>query len=648
MRSHIDDDELPSIHHRLAGEKPRRSWVTLLIGDPLATAEAPHQAIRKIVGLAVFASDALSSTAYATQEMLVVLAAAGTLAFGVAVPLSLAIVALLAIVTASYEQTIHAYPGGGGAYIVARDNLGDTPAAIAGAALLIDYILTVAVSISSGVAQLTSAFPALFDHRVELAVALALLVMLINLRGVRESGTIFAIPTYFFVIMMFITVIIGFFRYFTGSLGMVTDPPPMEMLRGPQALTLFLILRAFSSGTTAMTGVEAIANGVPVFKEPRSRNAGITLLWMSGILAILLVAITFLAVQVGAIPSEEETVISQIARTADGGRDLIYLLTIAGTTVILVMAANTSYNGFPRLGALLAIDGFLPRQLSYQGSRLVYSRGIVVLALLAAVFIVIFRASVTALIPLYAIGVFLSFSLSQAGMARRWWKTGQLAATETRVERGSVLKYEAGWQSKMAINALGTLVTGVIVVVFAITKFSQGAWIVLILLPALVLVFFRIHRHYRHLASRLTLENYNPGPPPQRHRVILPVSGVHQGTLAALQYAQLLSPDVTAVHISTDPASAERVEQRWQTWGQGVRLVIVESPYRLMQEPLLRYIRQLAAARQPNEIITVVVPSFVPHNWFDNLLHTQTATFLRLALIFIPGVIVVDVPYQVD
>ncbi len=233
-------------------------------------------------------------------------------------------------------------------------------------------------------------------------------------------------------------------------------------------------------------------------------------------------------------------------------------------------------------------------------------------------------------------------------MARRWWKTGQLAATETRVERGSVLKYEAGWQSKMAINALGTLVTGVIVVVFAITKFSQGAWIVLILLPALVLVFFRIHRHYRHLASRLTLENYNPGPPPQRHRVILPVSGVHQGTLAALQYAQLLSPDVTAVHISTDPASAERVEQRWQTWGQGVRLVIVESPYRLMQEPLLRYIRQLAAARQPNEIITVVVPSFVPHNWFDNLLHTQTATFLRLALIFIPGVIVVDVPYQVD
>ncbi len=648
MRSHIDDDQLPSIHHRLAGEKPRRSWLTFLTGDPLATAEAPHQAIRKIVGLAVFASDALSSTAYATQEMLVVLAAVGTMAFGVAVPMSLAIVVLLAIVVASKEQTIYAYPEGGGAYTVARDNLGDTSAAVAGAALLFDYILTVAVSISSGVAQITSAFPVLFTHRVELAVGLALLVMLVNLRGVRESGTIFAIPTYFFVIMMFTIVIIGLLRYLTGSLGMVTDPPPMEVLGGPQALTLFLVLRAFSSGTTALTGVEAIANGVPAFKEPRSRNAGITLIWMAGILAVLLVTITFLAVQIGAIPSEEETVISQIARTAGGGRNLLYLLTIAGTTIILIMAANTSYNGFPRLAALLAMDGFLPRQLSFQGSRLVYSRGIVVLALLAAAFIIIFKASVTALIPLYAIGVFLSFTLSQAGMARRWWKAGQLEPEETRIERGSVLKYDAGWQSKLVINALGAFITGVVMMIFAVTKFSQGAWIALLLMPALVLFFFRIHRHYRHLASRLTLEEYNPGPPPQRHKVILPISGVHQGSLAALEYARLLSPDVTAVHISTDPASAERVEQRWQKWGQGIRLVVVESPYRLMHEPLLRYIRQLAAARQPNEIITVVVPSFVPHNWFDNLLHTQTATFLRLALLFIPGVIVVDVPYQVD
>jgi amino acid transporter len=647
MRPDFSEEPQSTARH-LEGEKPQRSWVSLLIGNPLATAEAPHQAISKIVGLAVFASDALSSTAYATQEMLAVLAAVGVAVFGLAIPMSFAIVALLAIVVASYEQTIHAYPNGGGAYIVARDNLGDTPAAIAGSALLIDYVLTVAVSISSGVAQITSAFPGLFDFRVEIAVGLTLLIMLINLRGVRESGTIFAVPTYFFVVMMFLTVGIGLFKYLTGTLGVVSDPPPMEALGGPAALSIFLILRAFSSGTTALTGVEAIANGVPAFKEPRSRNAGTTLLWMAGILGVLLILITFLAVQVGAIPSEEETVISQIARTAGGERGLVYLLTIAATTIILIMAANTSYNGFPRLGALLAIDGFLPRQLSYQGSRLVYSRGIVVLALLACVFIVIFDASVSQLIPLYAIGVFLSFSLSQAGMARRWSKTGQLHGGATLVEQGSTLQYEPGWRNKMLLNSFGALITGMVMVIFAVTKFVQGAWIVLILMPLLVLLFFRIHRHYRHLAASLTLEGFDPAPPPQRHRVILPISGVHQGTMAGLHYAQLLSSDITAVHVSIDPLQAERVEQRWETWGEGVRLVVLESPYRLMHEPLLRYIRQLALARQPNEIITVVVPQFVPKSWFDNLLHTQTATFLRLALLFIPGVIVTDVPYQVD
>ena len=647
MNQNLSEEPSTNVRH-LQSEKPRRSWVSLLIGDPLATAEAPHQAIRKIVGLAVFASDALSSTAYATQEMLAVLAAVGMAAFPISIPMSFAIVALLAIVVASYEQTIKAYPGGGGAYIVARDNLGETQAAIAGSALLIDYVLTVAVSISSGVAQIVSAFPALLEWRVELAVGLTLLIMLINLRGVRESGSIFAIPTYFFVVMMFITVILGLFQYLTGALGTVTNPPPMEAVGGPSALTMFLILRAFSSGTTALTGVEAIANGVPAFKEPRSRNAGITLLWMAGILGVLLVIITFLSVQVGAVPSEAETVISQIARTVDGERGLVYLLTIAATTIILIMAANTSYNGFPRLGALLAIDGFLPRQLSYQGSRLVYSRGIVVLGLLACGFIIVFDASVTQLIPLYAIGVFLSFSLSQAGMSRRWSKAGHLEPGETLTEQGSTVHYESGWQGKMTLNAFGAVITGMVMMIFAVTKFSQGAWIVLILMPLLVLLFFRIHRHYTQLAGRLTLENFDPPPPPKRHRVILAISGVHQGTLAGLQYAQLLSNDITAVHVSIDPVQAERLEQRWETWGEGVRLVVLESPYRLMHEPLLRYIRQLALARQPNEIITVVVPQFVPKHWFDNLLHTQTATFLRLALLFIPGVIVTDVPYQVD
>jgi amino acid transporter len=651
MKQHLTEDTPPSVRH-LEGEKPRRSWISLLIGDPLATAEAPHQAIRKIVGLAVFASDALSSTAYATQEMLAVLAIAGMAMFGLAIPMSFIVVILLGLVVASYEQTIHAYPNGGGAYVVASDNLGRMPAAVAGSALLIDYILTVAVSISAGVAQIVSAFPALLPLRVQLAIGLVLLVMLINLRGVRESGTIFAIPTYFFVVMMVTTVGIGMFRYLTGTLGTVVDPPHMEVLGPPSALTAFLILRAFSSGTTALTGVEAIANGVPAFKEPRSRNAGITLLWMAGILGSLLVIITFLAVQVGAVPSEEETVISQIARTADGGRDLIYLLTIAATTIILIMAANTSYNGFPRLGAILAQDGFLPRQLSYQGSRLVYSRGIVVLALLAIAFIIVFDASVTQLIPLYAIGVFLSFSLSQAGMARRWWRAGQLKTVDAplapHAEQRSVLRYDPRWRSKMILNAIGGTATTIVMIIFAVTKFAQGAWIVLILMPALVLLFFRIHRHYRQVAASLTLEGFDPPPPPSRHRVIIPIGGVHQGTMAALQYAQLLSNDITAVHVSIDPEQSARVEQRWEMWGEGVRLVVLESPYRLMLEPLVRYVRQLALTQRPNEIITVVVPQFVPRRWFDNLLHTQTATFLRLYLLFIPGVIVVDVPYQVD
>jgi amino acid transporter len=642
------DDETPGIQHKTASEKPRRSWRTVLIGNPLATAEAAHESINKVVGLAVFASDALSSTAYATQEMLAVLAAVGMAAFGLAVPLSFAIVILLAIVVASYEQTIHAYPNGGGAYIVARDNLGELPSATAGAALLIDYTLTVAVSISSGVAQIVSAAPDLSPYRVPLAVSLALLIMVVNLRGVRESGTIFAIPTYFFVAMMFITVGLGFFRFFTGTLGTVVDPPPMEALGGPAALSLFLILRAFSSGTTALTGVEAISNGVPAFREPKSRNAGITLLWMAGILAVLLLSITFLSVQIGAVPSEEETVISQLARTADGERGILYLLTIAGTTVILIMAANTSYNGFPRLGALLAQDGFLPRQLAYQGSRLVYSRGIVALGLFAAAFIIVFRASVTALIPLYAIGVFLSFSLSQGGMARRWYKTGHMAAGQEIKERGSVLRYEEGWQSKMVINAIGAFLTGLVMIVFAVTKFSQGAWIVLILMPVLIAIFFRIHRHYRGLAQKLSLVDFDPRPPSTRHRVILPISGVHRGTLEGLRYALLLSHDVTAVHVSIDAEAAARVEQRWETWGEGVRLVILDSPYRLMLEPLLQFIEQIAAERQPNETITIVVPQFVPKTWFDNLLHTQTALILRLALLFRSGIVVVDVPYQVD
>ena len=477
----------PSLINREANYQPGRSWRTWLIGRPLSTADAPHQTIGKAIGLAVFASDALSSTAYATQEILLILAAAGMGAFRLAFPISVAIVVLLIILTISYEQTIHAYPGGGGAYIVARDNLGEVPAQTAGAALLTDYILTVAVSISSGVAQIVSAFPALYVYRVEISVALVFLVMLVNLRGVKESGATFAIPTYFFLVMMFLTVIVGFVRYLIGTLGTVTNPPPLEMLHGLQAISLFLILKAFASGTTALTGVEAISNGITAFRAPKSRNAGITLIWMSAILGTLLLGITFLSGKIGAVPSESETVISQLARTVYGSRGVLYLATIVATTLILIMAANTSFADFPRLATLHAGDGFLPKQLMYKGSRLVFSRGIMALALVASLLIIVFRASVTALIPLYAIGVFLSFTLSQAGMARRWWRVGHLAVGQEIVDPGSTLRYESGWQLKMAVNGVGSVATLIVMFVFAITKFRDGAWIIVILVPALVL-----------------------------------------------------------------------------------------------------------------------------------------------------------------
>jgi len=646
MASHETEDRA-AVLRRTAEHQPQRSLGTWLIGRPLQTADAPHQAIGKVVGLAVFSSDAMSSVAYGPQEMMVVLAAAGAAALGLAIPISFAIVSLLIILTLSYEQTIHAYPGGGGAYIVARDNLGELPAQTAGAALLTDYILTVAVSISSGVAQITSAFPAIYPYRVEISVGLVLFVMLVNLRGVKESGAVFALPTYFFIVLMFVTVILGLFSYLTGSLGTVVNPPPLETVLAAQAVNLFLILRAFSSGTTALTGVEAISNGIPAFREPRSRNAGITLISMAAILGSLMVGITFLAVHIGAVPSAEETVISQLARTVYDGRGPLYLATITATTLILILAANTSYADFPRLSALMAADGFLPRQLTYKGSRLAYSRGIVALALIACLLIIVFKASVTALIPLYAIGVFLSFTLSQSGMARRWWKAGHLPPGKEVKEPGSTLRHESGWQLKMIINAVGAVSTLVVMLVFATTKFHDGAWIVVLLVPALVFIFLRIHHHYRDLAKDLSLEAYGTPPRPPRHRVILAIGGVHRGSLAALQYARTLSNDVTAVYVSIDPTEAERVQRKWDEWGEGIRLVVLDSPYRLLIEPLLDYIEEIAASRQPNEVITIVVPQFVPRRWWHNALHTQTALMLRMALLFKPGIVITDVPYQI-
>jgi len=630
-----------------AGQSPKRNWRQWLIGSPLQTGDAPKQTIGKMIGLAVFASDALSSTAYATQEIMTILATVavtGVMRF--VFPISIGIFALMAIVTISYEQTIHAYPGGGGAYIVARDNLGELPAQTAGAALLTDYILTVAVSVSSGVAQIVSAFPGLYNYRVIIAVAMVLLIMLINLRGVKESGTLFAIPTYFFVITMFLTVVMGFYRFFTGSLTTVINPPEITAVQTLTMVTPFLLLHAFASGTSALTGIEAISNGITAFKEPRSRNAGITLLWMSGILGSLFLSISFLAGKIGAVPSDYETVISQLARTVYGNQGVLYLAIIAGTAVILVMAANTAFADFPRLSALHAGDGFLPRQLTFRGSRLVYSRGIVSLAILASLAIIIFQANVTRLIALYAIGVFLSFNLSQAGMARRWWKSGHLKPGEEIVEPGSTVIHDKSWKFKMIINGFGAICTFIVMIVFAVTKFKDGAWIIITLIPILVTVFFAIHHHYKALAHKLSLDHYS-GIRVDHQRVVVLIAGVHRGSLAALAYARSLSTDVTAVHVSTDPVESKKVREKWAMYGEGTRLVVLDSPYRLLIEPLLDYIEKLLAIRARNEVLTIVVPQFVPSHWYENLLHNQTASLLRLALLFKPGLVILEVPYLV-
>jgi amino acid transporter len=628
---------------------PPKSWSQWLIGRPLPTADAQHQTIGKGVGLAVFASDALSSTAYATQEILIILAAAGSMALGYAFPIALAIVALLLVVVFSYEQTIHAYPSGGGAYVVSRENLGELPAQTAGAALLTDYILTVAVSISAGVAQVISAFPNLYPYRIEMALGLVFLVMIVNLRGVRESGMAFAIPAYVFLVLMLVMVFYGLLRAFTGSLGPVVDPPHMfTSYTTLQVLGPFLLLHAFSSGTSAMTGIEAIANGITAFKEPRSRNAGIVLLWMAAILSTLFLGITYLANYIHAMPSEEETIISQLARTVYDGQGFLYLAVVGMTSVILFMAANTAFAGFPRLAAILAQDGFMPRQFTFRGSRLVFSRGIAALAITAGLLIILFGASVNRLIPLYAIGVFLSFTLSQAGMSLRWWKAGRLKPGEQLVERSSTLHYDPKWRIKMIANGLGALCTFIVTLVFGFTKFVDGAWIVVALIPLMVVVFYAIHRHYINLAKRLSLDLDRSYPPITRQRVILLISGVHQGSLAGLRYARSISTDVTALYVSLDPDETTRIHEKWEVWGEGTRLKVIESPFRTLVEPILGYIEVQCQIRQQHEIITVVVPQFVSHHWWSGLLHSQTAFMLRLGLLLRPGVVIIEVPYLVD
>ena len=601
----------------------------LLIGRPLRNEQAAHERLTKTKALAVFSSDALSSVAYATEEILLMLVLAGSVALGYALPIAGAIVVLLIIVALSYRQTIFAYPSGGGSYIVSKDNLGIYPGLVAGASLLVDYILTVAVSISAGVAAITSAFPALATWRVAMCLVLIALIMVANLRGLKESGSIFAVPTYVFVVIMAIMVGWGLVRLAMGAQS--AHPAPHDIPQAAQPLSLFLLLRAFASGCTALTGVEAISNGVPAFQKPESRNAAITLTWMAVILIALFAGITILANAYGAVPSHHETVISQVARHIFGNGAMYYLVQ-ASTALILVLAANTSFADFPRLSGLIAVDGFLPRYLSNKGDRLVFSNGILVLGILAGLLVVIFRGSTHALIPLYAVGVFLSFTLSQSGMVVHWWKLR-----------------EPGWVRNMIINAVGAVTTAVVLVVITMTKFMLGAWMVILLLPLLVMMFRAIHSHYVSLGKQLRVA-YDCPPPPVRvakHTVVVPVSGVNNAVANTLRYAHTLTDNIICVHVALDPEQGQKVEERWDKWNCGLDLHVVESPYRELVRPLIAFVEKVDA-KDPNDIITVLVPEFVAARWWHYLLHQQTGVMLRTFLMLRKRWIVTGVPYHLE
>ncbi len=582
-----------------------------LIGLPLHSARMSHERLSKVQALAVLSSDALSSVAYGTEEVLLVLVLAGTGALGLSWPIAIAIGTLMLIVAASYYQTVHAYPTGGGSYTVSKENLGALPSLTAGAALLTDYILTVAVSISAGVAAITSAAPQLEPFRVEIALVAIAIITLVNLRGLRESGRVFAIPTYFFVVIIYLLIAVGLFRWLFGGLTIVQ--PDHVDTTAAQNLTIFLLLRAFSSGCTAMTGVEAISNGVTVFKAPESDNAGKTLLWMAGILISMFLGIAFLVHQIGITPKESETVISQLGRSVFGVGILYYMLQ-AATALILLLAANTSYSDFPRLAMWMAHDRFLPRQFANLGDRLVYANGILVLGAVAGLLVIIFGAQTHGLIPLYAVGVFLSFTLNQAGMVRHWFKLRT-----------------PGWERLALINGTGATVTAIVLVVVAITKFVHGAWFILLLIPILVLCFQAIHRHYEDVTQQLSLENRWPTPV-QRHAIVVPVAGLHRGVLKAVRYGQILGGELHTVTVEIDAEQTARLSRQWHEALPDVPLEILPSPYRSVTEPLLEFIDNFV--QEEGDYVTVLMPEFVPARWWHHLLHNQTAWALKLALLY--------------
>jgi amino acid transporter len=665
-----------------------KSFKRVIVGDPISTALAHNERLNKKTALAVFSSDALSSVAYSTEAILLVLLAAGSLAIGYLVPITIGITVLLAILTLSYRQTIHAYPSGGGAYIVAKDNLGTQSGLVAGASLLVDYILTVAVSVSAGVAAITSAtrgtyLEFLHDHRVALCIVLVAFIAFINLRGVRESGAIFAGPTYLFILSMLALVVVGIIRYY--ATGHVIATPPADQVHfdesvgsiGHGALTgaalLWLLMRAFAAGCTALTGVEAISNGIPAFQKPESKNASTTLTWMAVIMTVLILGTGFLAYKLNAHPTgSEETLVSIMARHTFGS-GVIYYGIQAATAAILVLAANTSFADFPRLASLLAADRFLPRQFANRGDRLVFSNGVIILAVLAIVLIIIFKGQEQAMLPLYAVGVFLSFTLSQSGMVIHWMRERKAeesksriskqedearlhvsedpsAATHTRERLRAIERDQGGnWILSIIINSAGALITFIVLIVITTTKFTHGAWAVIVLIPLIVMMFHAISSHYKMVAAQLTLEKIKPTRAAMKHRIIIPVSGIHRGVLPALDYARSLgasdNTEVTAIYVEINPENTEDVKKRWEVWGNGVPLKVITSPFRSITTPLIKYIND-DLEQHKDSIITIVLPEFVPRAWWQQLLHNQTALLIKGKLLFSRRIVVTSVPHH--
>lgn len=604
----------------------------LLIGSPLSSEALGDQRLTKRVALAVFGTDAVASTAFATQEILVVLVpAAGMAALDDLVPISLVVIALLAIVTMSYRQTLYAYPNGGGSYIVSRENLGTRASLVAAGSLMVDYTLTVSVSIAAGVAAITSAIAPLRGHEVGLGLGLVALIVLANLRGVRESGRLFAPPTYTYVAMMTLLVVWGLIRVATGDLGRLpTNHAALAHFTGPNAVltgaSAFLLLRAFSSGAVALSGVEAISNGIQAFRKPESRNAAITLTWVAVILGGLFLGIAILAAQLRPTLSPNETILSIMGRAVMGDGPLYGLLQ-ASTAAILTLSANTAFADFPRLAGIVATDGFLPRQLANRGDRLVLSNGILVLAVAAGGLLVAFGGEVSALIPLFAVGLFMSFTLSQAGMVVHHWRLR-----------------EQGWVRGLAINAVGTAATASVTIVVVVSKFTEGAWVPTVVIPLLVVLFSLVRRHYKRVDATLASSPGTPLPEIVHTVVVLVGPRIHQGVFEALAYAKSLHPHyLRAVHVSFDSASAKQMRTTWKDYGFDITLDTVRSPYRALTRPILDYVDKLDR-RWKHDIVTVIIPEFVVHHWWEQLLHNQSALMLKARLLFRDGTVVTSVP----